>query len=53
VSDVAAVAAIDMHLHTERRRDGHNPMPRYRREAAARYFRSDPPLPTVDNVADH
>ena len=49
--DVAAVTAIDVHVHTERTRDGHDPMPRELREAAARYFRSDEPLPTVDDVA--
>lgn len=49
--DVAAVTAIDVHVHTERTRDGHDPMPPELREAAARYFRSDEPLPTVDDVA--
>lgn len=51
--DVAAVAAIDTHVHIERPGDGHDTMPRYLGEAAARWFASDPPLPTVDNVADH
>ena len=49
--DVAAVAAIDVHVHTERTRDGHDPMPAELRAAAAHYFRSDEPLPTVDDVA--
>ncbi|MGE5272149.1 MAG: amidohydrolase family protein [Verrucomicrobiota bacterium] len=49
--DVASVVAIDVHVHTERTRDGHDPMPPELREAAARYFRSDEPLPTVDDVA--
>ena len=49
--DVAAVAAIDVHVHTEQTRDGHDPLPPELREAASRYFRSDEPLPTVDDVA--
>ena len=51
VIDVAAVAAIDVHVHTELTRAGHDPMPPELREAAARYFRSDQALPTVDDVA--
>jgi predicted TIM-barrel fold metal-dependent hydrolase len=51
VIDVAAVSAIDVHVHTELTRGGHDPMPPELREAAARYFRSDQPLPTVDDVA--
>jgi uncharacterized protein len=46
VIDVAAVEAIDVHVHTEQTRDGHDPMPPELRAAAARYFRSDEPLPT-------
>ncbi len=49
--DPAAVRAIDVHVHTERTRDGHDPMPPELRSAAARYFKSDEPLPTVDDVA--
>ena len=49
--DVATVAAIDVHVHTERTRAGHDPMPAELREAAARYFGSDHPLPTIDDVA--
>jgi len=51
VIDVAAVSAIDVHVHTEISRSGHDPMPPELRAAAARYFRSDRPLPTVDDVA--
>jgi hypothetical protein len=51
VIDVATVAAIDVHVHTELARSGHDPMPPELRAAAARYFRSDEPLPTVDDVA--
>ena len=49
--DLSAVEAIDVHVHTERTRDGHDPMPPELRAAAARYFQSDEPLPTVDDVA--
>jgi predicted TIM-barrel fold metal-dependent hydrolase len=51
VIDVAAVTAIDVHVHTELSRAGHDPMPPELREAARTYFRSDEPLPTVDDVA--
>jgi hypothetical protein len=51
VIDVTAVRAIDVHVHVERTRDGHDPMPPELRSAAARYFKSDEPLPTVDDVA--
>ena len=51
VIDVAAVTAIDVHVHTELTRAGHDPMPPQLRAAAARYFKSDQPLPTVDDVA--
>ena len=49
--DVTAVRALDVHVHVERTRDGHDPMPPELRSAAARYFKSDEPLPTVDEVA--
>jgi uncharacterized protein len=49
--DVAKLAAIDVHVHTERTRDGRDPLPPALREAARRYFGSDHPLPTVDDVA--
>ena len=51
--DVAGVTAIDVHVHTERSRAGHDPLPPELRAAAARYFKSDEPLPTVDDVADY
>jgi predicted TIM-barrel fold metal-dependent hydrolase len=51
VIDPAGVRAIDVHVHTERSRAGHDPMPPELRAAAARYFRSGEPLPTVDDVA--
>ena len=49
--DVDAVAAIDVHVHAEISRDGHDAMPPEFRAAAAAYFHSDEPLPTVDDVA--
>jgi predicted TIM-barrel fold metal-dependent hydrolase len=51
VIDVGSITAIDVHVHTELTRDGHDPLPPELRAAAARYFRSDEPLPTVDDVA--
>ena len=49
--DLAAVTAIDVHVHTELSRSGHDPMPATLRTAARSYFKSDEPLPTVDDVA--
>jgi predicted TIM-barrel fold metal-dependent hydrolase len=51
VIDVAGVVAVDVHVHAELTREGHDPMPGALREAARRYFRSDQALPTVDDVA--
>jgi hypothetical protein len=51
VIDTSAIVALDVHVHTERTRSGHDPMPAHLRSAAARYFHSDEPLPTVDDVA--
>jgi predicted TIM-barrel fold metal-dependent hydrolase len=51
VIDLSAVTAIDVHVHTERSRAGHDPMPPELRRAAERYFGADPFLPTVDDVA--
>jgi uncharacterized protein len=51
VIDVASVTAIDVHVHTERSRDGHDPMPAELRAAAKRYFGGEGLLPTVDDVA--
>ena len=52
--DLSAVSAIDVHVHTERSRSGHDPMPAELREAAARYFGNrftGDALPTIDDVA--
>jgi len=54
VIDLSAVTAIDVHVHTERSRSGHDPMPGELREAAARYFGNrftGDALPTIDDVA--
>jgi predicted TIM-barrel fold metal-dependent hydrolase len=49
--DVERVRAIDVHVHAEVARDGHDPMPPELREAARRYFRGEAGTPTVDDVA--
>ena len=52
--DLSSVTAIDVHVHTERSRSGHDPMPAELREAAARYFGNaftGEALPTIDDVA--
>ncbi len=52
--DLDRISAIDVHVHTERSRAGHDPMPAALREAAARYFGNaftGDALPTVDDVA--
>ena len=49
--DPAAVVAIDVHVHAELSRSGHDPLPPDLRAAATRYFHNDGPLPTVDDVA--
>ena len=51
VIDLAAVSAIDVHVHAEISRAGHDPMPAELRAAAQRYFGTDGTLPTVDDVA--
>jgi uncharacterized protein len=51
VIDVAAVSAIDVHVHVERSLAGHDPMPAELRAAAEQYFHADRFLPTVDDVA--
>ncbi len=49
--DPAAVVAIDVHVHAELSRSGHDPLPPELRAAATRYFHNDGLLPTVDDVA--
>jgi uncharacterized protein len=50
VIDLAAVEAIDVHVHTEVSREGHDPMPPDLRAAAKKYFRDGGGEPTVDDV---
>ncbi|HEY8705128.1 MAG TPA: amidohydrolase family protein [Gaiellaceae bacterium] len=49
--DVDKVKAIDVHVHAEVSRTGADGMSPELRKAAAAYFHSDEPLPTVDDVA--
>ncbi len=49
--DVTKVDAIDIHVHAELARSGADAMPSLYRDAAKAYFKSDTPLPTVDEVA--
>jgi uncharacterized protein len=54
--DLDRIKAIDIHVHTERSRAGHDPMPPVLREAAAKYFGrgfTGDALPTVDDVASY
>jgi Predicted metal-dependent hydrolase of the TIM-barrel fold len=51
VIDVDKVKAIDVHVHAEVSRTGADGMSPELREAAAAYFHSGEPLPTVDDVA--
>jgi predicted TIM-barrel fold metal-dependent hydrolase len=50
---LAEIAAIDVHTHAERSRDGHANLPDRLYEAARRHFRGEVPLPTAQDVADH
>jgi predicted TIM-barrel fold metal-dependent hydrolase len=51
--DLAAVRAIDVHVHAEVSIAGDDPMPPQLREAAQRYFRDGGGTPTVEDVAAH
>jgi uncharacterized protein len=51
--NVEALRAIDVHVHAEVSRDGHDPMPPQLRSAAERYFRDGGGKPTVDDVVAH
>jgi predicted TIM-barrel fold metal-dependent hydrolase len=53
VIDVDGVRAIDVHVHAEISRSGLDAMPSEFRAAAAAYFGSNRPLPTVDDVASY
>jgi uncharacterized protein len=49
--DLAALTAIDMHVHIEVDGHGHASLPEPLVAAASRYFRTDGPRPAVDAVA--
>ncbi|MEV0718285.1 amidohydrolase family protein [Asanoa sp. NPDC050611] len=51
--DLAAVTAIDMHVHIEVDAHGHASLPEPLEAAASRYFRTDGPRPAVDAVAHY
>ncbi|WP_119696334.1 amidohydrolase family protein [Microbacterium halotolerans] len=51
--DVAALDAIDVHVHIEIDQHGHRSIPDELNEAASKYFRADGPRPDLDSVADY
>jgi uncharacterized protein len=51
--DLAALTAIDMHVHIEVDAHGHHSLPEPLEAAASRYFRTDGPRPAVDAVAHY
>ncbi len=51
--DVAALTAIDMHVHVEVDAHGHSSLPADLTEAASRYFSTDGPRPDLDSIADY
>ncbi len=46
-------AAIDVHVHIEIGPDGDDHLSPDLREAASRYFKGEPSLPSIDEVADY
>lgn len=51
--DVAALRAIDSHVHVEADADGRASLPRDLADAASRYFKADGPRPDIDAIAEH
>ncbi|WP_306769962.1 amidohydrolase family protein [Microbacterium karelineae] len=49
--DLAALEAIDTHVHIEIDAEGHSSLPADLSEAASRYFRADGPRPDLDSIA--
>lgn len=47
------VVAIDVHVHIETGPGGDDQLSPELREAASRYFRGDPALPSIDEIAEH
>ncbi|MFV2084588.1 amidohydrolase family protein [Micromonospora sp. LOL_021] len=51
--DLAAITAIDVHVHIEVDGHGHASLPEPLVEAASKYFRTDGPRPAVEAVAQY
>jgi hypothetical protein len=51
--DIAAVDAIDIHVHVEIDADGHASLPPDLEAAASKYFKADVDRPDIDAIADH
>lgn len=51
--DLGRIEAIDTHVHIEVADDGHTALPTDLAEAAAKYFRTDGMVPTLDAIADY
>lgn len=49
--DLAAIVAIDFHVHVELGPDGTDQLSPELRQAASRYFKGDRELPTIDDIA--
>ena len=49
--DVANLTAIDTHVHIEVDDHGHNALTDDLVEAASKYFKTDGPRPTLDDIA--
>ncbi|SEN38647.1 amidohydrolase family protein [Cryobacterium luteum] len=50
--NVAALTAIDTHVHIEVGDDGRNALPQPLVDAASKYFKTDAPRPGLDEIAD-
>ena len=51
--ELDAVVAIDMHVHVETGPGGEDHLSPRLREAAAKYFKGEAHLPSIDEIADH
>ncbi|HKP07288.1 MAG TPA: amidohydrolase family protein [Microbacterium sp.] len=51
--DVAALHAIDAHVHVDLGEDGHTSLPTEINDAANAYFRADPARLSIDQIAGH
>lgn len=50
--DLSTITAIDTHVHVEIDDEGNTNLPQYFRDAAAKYFRTEIPTPTMDQIAE-